>query len=295
MRGVIRARGYAKLNLALAVTGRRPDGYHLLDTVMRTLDLYDEVTVEGTDQPGVLLSSDDPRLPRDGHNSAFRAAGAYIRAAEMPGGVRIDIRKQIPMEAGMGGSSADAAAVLNALQALWKPLPDAELFPLAVSLGADVPFQLRGGLARCRGVGERIDPLPPLSGDVYVILKPAFGIRTPDAFAAFDRLSRPDNPDTERLCAALAAGDLRSAVSGTGNALERAVRRPEIGALREKLDAEGALASAMTGSGSAVFGLFDSPERAGRAAERLRGLFCGGQPVQVLICAGLDHPPHIVG
>ena len=280
----ISVRGYAKLNLALAVTGTRPDGYHLLDTVMRTVSLYDEVAVERTEEPGVRLLCADPRVPQDGRNTAVRAAERYIRAAGMPGGVRITVCKRIPLEAGMGGSSADAAAVLNAMQTLWRPLPEDELTALAASIGADVPFQLCGGLTRCTGIGDRMEPLPPVSGDFYVVCKPPFGIRTPDAFAACDRLASPKNPDVERLCGALRRNDLRAAAADVGNLLEQAVDRPEIEMLRTSLPDAGALAAAMTGSGSAVFGLFLSLADAEAAAARVRT----PPGTEVMVCGGVN-------
>lgn len=281
---MIRARGYAKLNLALAVTGRRPDGYHLLDTVMRTVDLYDDMTLEWTEQPGARLFSRDERLPLDERNTAVRAANAYIRAAGISRGIRITVQKRIPFEAGMGGSSADAAAVLSALQASERALSETELKKLAASIGADVPFQMQGGLARCRGIGEQIEPLPSLSGDFYVVCKPPFGLRTPEMFAACDRLQSPCNPPVERLCADLRRNDLCAAAEKMGNLFEQAVERPEIGILRRRLLAEGALAAVMTGSGSAVFGLFLSRRTAEQAAERLNG----SVDAQILVCAGVD-------
>ena len=187
----ITVRAAAKVNLALAVEGRRADGYHLLRTVMQSVGLYDTVRVSLAPGEGVTLTCTDPAVPTDDRNTAVRAARLFQRAYGRKDRITLDIDKQIPLDAGLGGASADAAAVLCALEQLSDVALDAsQRAELAVQVGADVPFCLTGGTLLAAGIGEQLTPLPPLTA-WFVLVKPSFGIGTAEAFARYDALPEP--------------------------------------------------------------------------------------------------------
>lgn len=250
---------YAKLNLTLSVLGRRADGYHSLESLMQSVTLCDTVTVRRASD--VTVTAVGMRLPFD--NTMRKAAARYYE--ETGRGACVHAVKRIPAEAGLGGGSADAAAVLLALQQLYDGPDDCTLDELALSVGADVPFCLfaqRGGsLAIARGVGEALTPLAAIPM-YFVIARPWEGVSTR---ALFSSLSLPcANADTGAALSAIAANDLPALGRALTNALEPPAVElvPEIAALKQNLLDAGALGAAMTGSGSAVFGLFNSEEAA---------------------------------
>lgn len=265
---------YAKINWSLAVTGLRPDGYHLLDMVMETIGLSDTIVLSPAEEIGLDVQG-DARIPQAEDNIVVKAARALRDAAGVQDGVRIGLTKRIPSGAGMGGGSADAAAVLRGLNRLWGlNWPIEKLARLALPLGADVPFCLYGGLARVRGIGEAIVPLTPGGMPLnLVVMQPDEGLSTPAVFRAYDAMIPvPENPDLDRVQAARVKGDLPGLVASLGNALERPAisMMPVVADCLQRMEEEGALRSVMTGSGSAVVGLFASKRAAEDAALRLR-------------------------
>lgn len=252
---------FAKVNLTLDVLGKRADGYHDLQSVMQTVSIRDDVEIDvGTGKPWRLLCSVEG-IPTDEKNLAWKAAKVYCDAmGKDPEGLEIRIVKRIPAGAGLGGGSADAAAALLGLNLMWNlGLTEPELYQAAQACGADVPFLLRGGLARVRGIGERIEPLPCAKSYPVVIVQPCKGLSTPQVFGAFDALdSPPRNPDPQAVAAALEAGDVHALAASMGNVLEAAAvpQRPEIAVCAQMLEHYGALCAQMTGSGSAVVALF---------------------------------------
>lgn len=272
MNGNAQTREYAaraKLNLVLDVTGRRPDGYHTLDGVMLSVTLAD--TLRFTPGKETKVICDGAVLPEV--NTVSRAAALYMELTNNPGFTgTFALTKRIPMEAGLGGGSADGAAALMALQEHYGALGLRQLFRAALKLGADVPFCLLGGMARAEGIGEKLTPLPRCKSPLwFVIAKPKAGVSTKALFSALD-LGAVSHPDVPALLNALAAGDVSAIGRAFGNALYPAARAmaPEIGAYRERLLSLGALGASMTGSGSAVFGLFPD-ERAAREAREKGG------------------------
>ena len=259
MEKMIQERACAKVNLTLGVTGRRSDGYHTLDSLMVTTDLCDDVTVTRCRE--VIVTCTGMFLP---YRNTLRAAAERYRALTGRG-ARIHVYKRIPAEAGLGGGSADAAAVLRAMQRLYGEAEERDLYDIALRVGADVPFCLQGGLCRAQGVGEVLTPFR-LGAPLHLVLaKPAAGVSTR---ALFERLNLPQPlPDTARAMAALSGGDVRALGPLLCNALQAEAEAlvPEIGTLRQRLLALGALGACMTGSGSAVFGLFETPEAAAAA------------------------------
>ncbi|MBE3132805.1 MAG: 4-(cytidine 5'-diphospho)-2-C-methyl-D-erythritol kinase [Acidobacteria bacterium] len=275
MSRVVTVRAPAKINLSLRVLGVRPDGYHELRTVFQSVALADTLVFRTWDGP-FRLTCDHPDVPRDGRNLVWLAAArlwAELGRPGDPGGVSVSIRKRIPLQAGLGGGSADAAAALAALARLWNArLPAAALQRVAAGLGADVPFMLSGGTALGLGRGDEIHPLPDPPRRWVVVACPPFGVSTAEAYRWFDE---PDVPagairragDSARLAAASWTDDL----SQVANDLESCVvrRHPVIGEAVARLRAAGAAAAAMSGSGSAVFGLFIDAAGARRAVEPL--------------------------
>lgn len=261
----IEERAYAKLNLTLDVLYRRTDGYHALDSIMQTVDLYDTVVVEKAKQVSVTASG--MTLPAE--NTMTRAAQAY--KAQTGCGCTVRCFKRIPMEAGLGGGSADAAAVLRGLQRLHRMLDDRDLARIALSVGADVPFCLSGGLQRAEGVGELLTPFagPELW---FVVAKPDRGVSTRELFAALPLFV--ERKSAYAAMAALGKRDVRAFAPLIHNALEPyAVERvPEIGQIKAAMLTAGALGAAMTGSGSAVFGVCETEEAAACVERALTGV-----------------------
>lgn len=259
MEKMIQERACAKVNLTLGVTGRRRDGYHTLDSLMVTTDLCDDVTVTRCRE--VIVTCTGMFLP---YRNTLRAAAERYRALTGRG-ARIHVYKRIPAEAGLGGGSADAAAVLRGMQRLYGEAEERDLYDIALRVGADVPFCLQGGLCRAQGVGEVLTPFR-LGAPLHLVLaKPAAGVSTR---ALFERINLPQPlPDTARAMAALSGGDVRALGLLLCNALQAEAEAlvPEIGTLRQRLLALGALGASMTGSGSAVFGLFETSEAAAAA------------------------------
>ena len=262
----------AKINWTLDIVGKREDGYHLMDMLMQPISLADDITL--LPQEELTLSVRGfPRVNPGPENLALRAAVLLKQATGYTGGASIHVHKRIPVGAGMGGGSADAAGVLAGLNRLWGTgLTQAELETLGLQLGADVPFCLRGGLQRAQGVGELLMPLP--CGGLYwlVVIQPCPGLSTKEVFSRFSFEACEGKPDTQGAAEALAQGDWRRLCACLGNVLQTvsAELRPEISEAIAALRAQGAAGAWMTGSGSAVFGLFTSAPAARAAAQSLR-------------------------
>ena len=269
-------KAFAKLNLYLGIHGLREDGYHELETVFQAIDLCDLVAVSVHHRGGISLRCNLPFLPTDNRNLAVKAAEAFFRASGLENpGLNINIKKVIPVGAGMAGGSTDAACVLRLLnRAFGMPLCDKKLAEAALSLGADVPFCLHGGTALAKGVGEKLQDLAPMPHCFLVVAKPNFSVATKDAFSLYDGQPAVDYPASDALLQGLEQGDLQKVASNLYNALEGPVggQKPLILRLRETLLRQGALGARMTGSGSAVFGIFDTEDRARLAAAQARKL-----------------------
>lgn len=259
----------AKINLSLDVAGTRPDGYHLLTTVMQSVSLSDRVYLELDRQGnGLILLANDPAIPLDERNTAHKAARHFMAAAGIDAGVRIFLEKAIPMEAGLAGGSADAAAVLFGLNELCgKPLTMAQLLELAVKTGADVPFCLTGGTVLCTGIGEILTPLEAFARVPLILVKPDFGISTPWAFQRFDEYPAAVRPNHSKLFSAMQRRDLQAMQDATANVLESVSLKahPILDSLKQQLLDLGAGMAQMSGSGPTVFGLFRETAHRDRA------------------------------
>ncbi len=264
----------AKINLSLDVTGKRPDGYHTLESIFQSVSVYDTIDLSVEAGEGITLLCDTAGVPCDETNLAWRAARALMEASGKQAAVTIRLTKRIPSGAGMGGGSADAAGVLYGLnQLLHCGFSQAILFDIGLKLGADVPFMLLGGTAYIEGIGEMMTPLRSLPALPLVIVKGTESISTPAAYRAIDALEMPPHPDTEAMLEAVNAQDTALLCRSCSNLFEAATDCADVKRAKTALLAEGAACAVMTGSGSAVFGLFTEAERAADCAIHLAGKF----------------------
>ncbi len=262
---------FAKINWSLDITGERDDGYHLMDMLMQPVSLADEVTLTPASDLSITTGG-WPHSRADDSNLAYRAALALKNESGYHSGVRIHVQKRIPIGAGMGGGSTDAAAVLTGLNRLWKTgLSACDMERIGLSLGADVPFFIRGGLTRTRGIGEVLESHDCLYNYWLIIIQPCPGLSTAQVFSLWKNTGTLIRPDTEKALHALEAGDLSSLCDHIGNVLQGVSEtlRPEIIQACDALRKTGAVTALMTGSGSAVFGVFRSPAAARKALAKL--------------------------
>lgn len=259
-------KAYAKVNLTLAVGEKHLDGYHEVVSVMQRVSLHDTLTAEQT-REGITLTCSDPALPSGEENLAHRAASLFFRETGIAGGAALTLEKRIPSQAGLGGGSSDAASALLALRKLYAPaLSDTELETMAAALGSDVPFFIRGGTQLATGRGEVLSPLPPLTDGWFVIVKPTESFSTPAMYRRLDNLPPACTPPLPPL-----QGGLPALAAGLFNRFEAAIPAGSaVWDIKARLAAYGALASLLSGSGSAVFGLFDTETAARAAVEALR-------------------------
>lgn len=271
---MINEKAYAKLNLSLDVVKKRADGYHDMRMVMQTVSLYDDIGISLRDDGVISVSTNLRFLPCDERNIAYRAAKEFFLAigkAEL--GADITIKKHIPVCAGMGGGSSNGAAVLRALNsALGKPMSAKQLETFSAVLGSDVPFCIRGGTALAEGRGEILNDVSPLGPCHIVICKPSFSVSTPVLFSKLDLVSVKYHPDTFGIISALESEDLDGVAKRMFNVFEGVLPKAmdSIETIKGALLDHGALGAVMTGTGSAVFGIFDSPEKARKASSWLK-------------------------
>lgn len=265
---------YAKINLTLDVLGKREDGYHDLKSIMQTISVRDDVEIDiGTGKPWKLLCS-NPDVPTDETNLAWKAAKVYFEATgKDPDGIEIRITKRIPMEAGLGGGSADAAAVLRALNRYYEyPLSILALAELGNSIGSDVPFCTLCGTAMVEGRGEKLRKLPDMPDCCFVICKPDFSCSTPELYKAIDTAAISKRPDHQAMESALLAGDLGKVAENIWNVFDPIVTQDhlELNYIKSIFNSYGSIAQQMTGSGSAVFAIVPDFEFAAVICNMLR-------------------------
>lgn len=265
---------FAKLNLTLDVLGKRPDGYHDLRSVMQTISIRDDVEIDvGTGKPWRLVCSRED-LPTDERNLAWKAAKIYLDAiGRDPEGLEIRITKRIPSEAGLGGGSADAAAVLRALNRHYgAPLSIGALAELGAGVGSDVPFCTICGTAMVEGRGERIRKLPDIPDCIFVVCKPGFASSTPALYQALDEKTIARRPDNAAMESAILAGDLAKIADGLCNVFDPVVTENhlELNYIKSIFNSYGSLGQQMTGSGSAVFCMVPDFEYAAVICNMLR-------------------------
>ena len=268
---------FAKLNLTLDVLGKREDGYHDLKSVMQTISIRDDVEIDiGTGKPWSLECS-DPELPTDEKNLAWKAARVFFEAVKKdPDGLSIRITKRIPSGAGLGGGSADAAAVLRALNKHYdSPLSILALAELGAQVGSDVPFCVVCGTAMVEGRGERIRKLPEIPDCVFVVCKPDFSVSTPELYRKIDTVAIARRPDNMAMESALLAGDLGKVADLIDNVFDPVVTAEhlELNYIKSICNSYGALGMQMTGSGSAIYAIMPSFEYAAVVCNMLKENF----------------------
>ena len=268
-------KGYAKVNLTLDVLSKRPDGYHDISTIMRTVDIFDTVEISLTDE-GIELSTSLDFLPTDEKNIAYRAAQAIFSETGIQKGAKIHITKNIPCGAGMGGGSADGAAVLVLLnKLLGSPVSIERLLEIGAKIGADVPFCIMCGTYLAEGIGEILSEVSAKGSIPVVVVKPEVSISTPLMYKKLDEREISKRPDTKGMIKALETGSPEQIAELLYNVMEEAAIEEHhiISEIKESLIKKGAINAIMTGSGSAVFGIFKTTEEADRCAKDLSGIF----------------------
>ncbi len=265
---------YAKLNLTLDVLGKREDGYHDLQSVMQTISIRDDIEIDvETGKPWNLLCTDES-IPTDERNLAWKAAKVYCEAMNKdPGGIEIRINKRIPSGAGMGGGSADAAAVLRALNRHFgSPLSILALAELGAQVGSDVPFCTLCGTAMVEGRGEKLKKLPDMPECVFVICKPDFSVSTPELYRKIDSVAIAQRPDNRAMESALLSGDLDQVAANLCNVFDPVVTAEhlELNYVKSIFNSYGAIGFQMTGSGSAVYAIMPNFEYAAVVCSMLK-------------------------
>lgn len=263
----------AKINLGLDVLGRRENGYHDVRMVMQTIHLYDDVILEKTKEPGIHLETNLSYLPVDENNIAYKAAKLLQDEFGITEGIRIRLKKYIPVAAGMAGGSTNAAAVLFGMNRMYGlGLTEQQLKDRGVKLGADVPYCIMRGTVLAEGIGEILTPLPPMPKCYVLIAKPGISVSTKIVYEKFDALKDVEHPDIDRLMLGLENGNLAEVAASMGNVLEGVTigLYPAIENIKQVMIQEGALNAMMSGSGPTVFGIFEDRRTAKKAYNVLK-------------------------
>ena len=250
-------KAYAKINLGLDVVKRLSNGYHQVKMVMQSIGLWDDLMLRKTDH-GITVTTDSDLLPTDENNLVYKAARIMLEKYNIRSGIHIQLKKHIPIAAGMAGGSTDAAAVMKGMDILYGlDAPLSQLMEYAVSIGADVPYCLMGGTALAEGIGEQLTPLPPIPDCYILVAKPDIMVSTKYVYEQLDAQTFR-HPDIDGMVAAIKAGSLPGILKRMENVLETVTipAYPIIAKLKDKMLALGAAASLMSGSGPTVFGLF---------------------------------------
>ena len=272
----ISVKARAKINLTLDVTGKRPDGYHELRMIMQTVELYDKVFVKKIEKPVIKIKTNLEWLPTDNRNLAYKAAEVIKERYDIPGGVFIELKKTIPVAAGLAGGSADCAAVLYAMNILYNlKIKREELAAIALELGSDVPYCLMRGTALAEGRGEILTRLPACPEAWIVLAKPAVGMSTAAVYKAIDAIDGYAHPDTEGMIDAIKKSDINAVASKLSNVLENASipMCPMIGDIKKMLSDMGAVGVLMRGSGPTAYGIYKDKKTAQKAADNVKKAF----------------------
>lgn len=268
-------KAYGKVNLGLDVVRKREDGYHEVRMIMQTVGVYDKIDLRRSQEPGIRVETNLYYLPNNENNLAYKAARLLMEEFGVKEGVDIQIRKFIPVAAGMAGGSTDAAAVLFGVNKMFTlGLSMEELMERGVKLGADVPYCVMRGTALSEGIGEILTPLPPMPQCKILIAKPSLSVSTKFVYEnlRLNTLKPEEHPDIDRIADAIRRQDLYAVAKNLGNLLETVTipAHPVIQDIKEKMKELGAVNALMSGSGPTVFGLFTSPAAAEHAYEEMR-------------------------
>lgn len=257
-------KAHAKINISLDVVGKREDGYHLLKMIMQMIDLYDLIEVNKI-KSGIQLSCNKHYIPVDERNLAYKAAKLFMEEYSIKEGVEINIKKNIPVAAGLAGGSTDVAAVLKAMNNIFKvQATEEQLMKLGVKIGADVPYCIIGGTALCEGIGEIVTPLESFKNQILVLVKPNFGVSTKEVYQALDISRVQRHPSTDILISGIEQNNLKVVSDNMKNILENVTLKKHsiLRDIKREMVNMGALGALMSGSGPTVFGFFDDMLRA---------------------------------
>lgn len=268
----MKIKAYAKVNISLDIVGKREDGYHILEMIMQTIDLYDEINIE-KQKKDITIKCNKPYVPTDERNLAYRAAKLFMEKYNIDSGVNINIKKNIPVSAGLAGGSTDGAAVLKLMNKLFEiNASDEELMEIGLKLGADVPYCIKGGTALCKGIGEEVTKLKDFKDKILVLVKPPFGVSTKSVYQEFDLGKVRSHPNTETLIKAIESNDLKLVSNNMKNLLENVTLRKHkvLINIKEEMKNTGAIAAMMSGSGPTVFAFFDDMLKAQKCFEKMK-------------------------
>ena len=265
----MKVKACAKINLMLDILGRRENGYHDLYMLMQSVSLCDEVEVIKAET--ITVHCSDTRIPADESNIAYKAAKAFFETTGITGGADIFIQKNIPSQAGLAGGSADGAAVIVALDALYgTDMHYYELCNIGSKVGADVPFCIVGKTRICRGIGDKMELIRPIEDCFIVIVKPHKDVSTAEAYAEYDRIGWRRKPDQKGIVRAIQFSDLKETARLCENVFEQFIEVGERPAIKAVMRECGALGSCMSGSGPSIFGIFETEQQAKAAYEALK-------------------------
>ncbi|MCD8090854.1 MAG: 4-(cytidine 5'-diphospho)-2-C-methyl-D-erythritol kinase [Clostridiales bacterium] len=267
---------YAKINTVLDIKGVYPNGYHILDMIMLSINLCDRLTLTKISEDKIKLRTGDADLAADSSNLVYRAIDIIRKKFNIKEGVSAEVDKKIPMSAGLAGGSADCAGALRGMLKLFDiDMEEKELYETGKSLGADVPFCLYKKPARARGIGEILTPLPDFPPCTLLLAKPVEGVPTPEAFREYDSLKNVVHPNIEKAIEYMNNGDLEGICGSMGNVLEYAsiIKHPVVGELKAEMIKTGAVGALMSGSGSSVFGVYKTKKAAEEAYPLIKEKF----------------------
>lgn len=263
----------AKINLSIDVIGKREDGYHIVEMIMQTIDLYDDIKLKELEEDNIIIKSECSYIPLNEDNIVYKAAKLIKEKMDIKKGIEIFIKKNIPVAAGMAGGSSNAAAVLVGLNELWKLcLSKDELRDLGLKLGADVPFCIEGGTALAEGIGEKLTYIKGINKDVNILVcKPDIFVSTKEVYQSLDIKNIEKRPDNKLLIEKLKNDDIVSVSNNMVNVLEEVTSKKysDIKVIEDIIAKNGAMGTMMSGSGPTVFGFFDNEEKAKRARVEL--------------------------
>ena len=268
----MRVKAYAKVNLALDIIGKLDNGYHELNMIMQTINIYDLIDIEKA-KDGIEIICNKKYIPTDKRNTVYKAAQLLISKYNIKNGVKIKIKKTVPSQAGLGGGSSDAAVVLKTMNQLFNlNISDNDLVNIAKDIGADVPFFIYGGTAQCEGIGEKITKLKGFKNKTILLIKPRFGVSTKEAYNLYDLEKHIKHPDMNLVIKAIEQDNIKDLVLSMGNVLESVVIRKhnQIEKIKNELIVLGAEVALMTGSGSAIFSIFDDLEKGFSAYKKMK-------------------------
>lgn len=268
----MRSKAYAKINISLDIIGKRADGYHLLEMIMQSIDLYDEITIE-KQKEDITIKCNKQYVPTDEKNLAYKAAKLFKERYNINDGVYIYIKKNIPVCAGLAGGSTDGATVLKIMNSLFNVnASNEELMELGLKLGADVPYCIKGGTALCEGIGEKVTELKSFKDKIIVLVKPPFGVSTRSVYQEFNIEKARNHPDTNLIIEAMEKDDLRLVCSNMKNLLENVTLRKHkiLINIKEEMRYYGSIGTMMSGSGPTVFAFFDDMLKAQRCFEKMK-------------------------